>query len=131
VGHAGDGNVHCNIIRLGGTDEEWHEALEASIADLIDLGLSMGGTVSGEHGLGYTKRPVPRKESRRDASRVDEGYLRGSSTPTVFSTLTRFGVEASITSLILLNLLSLIHLSEPVEPPKKATLTERVTALEN
>jgi glycolate oxidase len=56
VGHAGDGNVHCNIIRQGGTDEEWHEALEASIADLIDLGLSMGGTVSGEHGLGYTKR---------------------------------------------------------------------------
>jgi glycolate oxidase len=56
VGHAGDGNVHCNIIRLGGTDEEWHEALESSIADLIDLGLSMGGTVSGEHGLGYTKR---------------------------------------------------------------------------
>jgi len=56
VGHAGDGNVHCNIIRLGGTDEEWHEALEASIGDLIDLGLAMGGTVSGEHGLGYTKR---------------------------------------------------------------------------
>jgi glycolate oxidase len=56
VGHAGDGNVHCNIIRLTGTDEEWHEALEESISDLIDLGLSMGGTVSGEHGLGYTKR---------------------------------------------------------------------------
>ncbi len=56
VGHAGDGNVHCNIIRLAGKDEEWHEALEASISDLIDLGLGMGGTVSGEHGLGYTKR---------------------------------------------------------------------------
>ena len=56
VGHAGDGNVHCNIIRLGGTDEEWHETLEDSISDLIDLSLGMGGTVSGEHGLGYTKR---------------------------------------------------------------------------
>ncbi|MCX6649813.1 MAG: FAD-binding oxidoreductase [Candidatus Bathyarchaeota archaeon] len=56
VGHAGDGNIHCNIIRLGGTDEEWHEQLEATISDLIDLGLGMGGTVSGEHGLGYTKR---------------------------------------------------------------------------
>jgi glycolate oxidase len=56
VGHAGDGNVHCNIIRLGGTDVEWREALEASINDLIDISLSMGGTISGEHGLGYTKR---------------------------------------------------------------------------
>jgi glycolate oxidase len=56
VGHAGDGNIHCNVIRLGGTDEEWHEELEATISDLIDLGLGMGGTVSGEHGLGYTKR---------------------------------------------------------------------------
>jgi glycolate oxidase len=56
VGHAGDGNIHCNVIRLGGTDEEWHEELEATISDLIDLSLGMGGTVSGEHGLGYTKR---------------------------------------------------------------------------
>jgi glycolate oxidase len=56
VGHAGDGNIHCNVIRLGGSDEEWHGQLEATIRDLIDLGLSMGGTVSGEHGLGYTKR---------------------------------------------------------------------------
>jgi glycolate oxidase len=56
VGHAGDGNIHCNILRIGGTDEEWHESLEACISDLIDIGLSMGGTVSGEHGLGYTKR---------------------------------------------------------------------------
>jgi glycolate oxidase len=56
VGHAGDGNVHCNVIRLSGTNEEWHDALEATISDLIDLGLRMGGTVSGEHGLGYTKR---------------------------------------------------------------------------
>ncbi len=56
VGHAGDGNIHCNVIRLGGTDETWHEELEATISELIDLSLSMGGTVSGEHGLGYTKR---------------------------------------------------------------------------
>jgi glycolate oxidase len=56
VGHAGDGNIHCNVIRLGGTDEEWHEELETTISDLIDLSISMGGTISGEHGLGYTKR---------------------------------------------------------------------------
>lgn len=56
VGHAGDGNIHCFIVRLRQSDEEWPGVLEATIADLIDLSLSMGGTVSGEHGLGYTKR---------------------------------------------------------------------------
>ena len=35
---------------------DWNEALEATISNLIDISLSMGGTVSGEHGLGYTKR---------------------------------------------------------------------------
>ena len=56
VGHAGDGNIHCNVIRVGQSDEEWKKALEATLSDLIDLGLSLGGTISGEHGLGYTKR---------------------------------------------------------------------------
>jgi glycolate oxidase len=56
VGHAGDGNIHCNIIRLDGTDAEWHTELEETISELVDLGLGMGGTISGEHGLGYTKR---------------------------------------------------------------------------
>ena len=56
VGHAGDGNIHCNIIRLDGTDAEWHTELEETISELVDLGLGMGGTVSVEHGLGYTKR---------------------------------------------------------------------------
>jgi glycolate oxidase len=56
VGHAGDGNIHCFIVRLKQSDGEWPLVLEATISDLIDLSLSMGGTVSGEHGLGYTKR---------------------------------------------------------------------------
>ena len=56
VGHAGDGNIHCNILRQGQNDEEWPVVLEGAIAELIDISLGMGGTVSGEHGLGYTKR---------------------------------------------------------------------------
>ncbi len=56
VGHAGDGNIHCNILRQGQSDEVWPVVLENTIEELIDISLSMGGTVSGEHGLGYTKR---------------------------------------------------------------------------
>lgn len=57
VGHAGDGNIHCNIIRQGQNEKDWPIVLEETISDLVDTGIKMGGTVSGEHGLGYTKRP--------------------------------------------------------------------------
>jgi glycolate oxidase len=56
IGHAGDGNLHYNIIKLDQTDSEWPEILEETLSELIDLALEMGGTISGEHGLGYTKR---------------------------------------------------------------------------
>ncbi|TRO48285.1 FAD-binding oxidoreductase [Candidatus Bathyarchaeota archaeon] len=56
VGHAGDGNVH-SIIARGDLDEEtWRRVLEAVIGELIDLALSLGGTISGEHGLGLAKK---------------------------------------------------------------------------
>ena len=63
VGHAGDGNLHYFIIRLEGTtDEEWPGRMEAALSDLIDMSLEMGGTVSGEHGVGYTKRQYLERE---------------------------------------------------------------------
>ena len=62
VGHAGDGNVH-SIITRGELDEDtWREVLDAVIEELIDLALSLGGTISGEHGLGLAKkRYLPRQ----------------------------------------------------------------------
>ena len=57
LGHAGDGNVHSIIARGPDEDrEEWMKKLEAAIEELIDLGLNLGGTVSGEHGVGYAKK---------------------------------------------------------------------------
>lgn len=56
LGHAGDGNIHVNVLRLNQTDEHWRETIENSMKDLIELSINLGGTVSGEHGLGYTKK---------------------------------------------------------------------------
>lgn len=57
VGHAGDGNLHYNIIKPDNiVSDEWPVIMEAALSDLIDLSLEMGGTISGEHGLGYTKK---------------------------------------------------------------------------
>jgi len=55
-GHAGDGNIHPSILcdlSKPGEEERVHHAVE----DLFDATLSVGGTLSGEHGIGITKRP--------------------------------------------------------------------------
>jgi glycolate oxidase len=63
VGHAGDGNLHYNIMKPDDMSmEAWPEAMESALSDLIDLSHEMGGTASGEHGLGYTKRHYLERE---------------------------------------------------------------------
>lgn len=52
-GHLGDGNLHVNLLGAGETDPA---ELEAQLLDLFRLALSLGGTLSGEHGIGLTKR---------------------------------------------------------------------------
>lgn len=55
-GHAGDGNVHVNILFDRKILEE-ASAVELAVRDLFGKVLEMGGTLSGEHGVGMTKRP--------------------------------------------------------------------------
>jgi glycolate oxidase len=56
-GHAGDGNLHVNIIRGGLDDRVWHEELPKAIREIFELTVSLGGTLSGEHGIGLVQRP--------------------------------------------------------------------------
>ena len=76
VGHAGDGNIHCMILRQGQSDDEWPLVLEATIGELIDISLRMGGTVSGEHGLGYTKRHYLEKRVGRTQVEIMKAIKR-------------------------------------------------------
>ncbi|WP_028852034.1 FAD-binding oxidoreductase [Thermocrispum municipale] len=55
VGHAGDGNMHPTIVYDAGSEDEFRRAREA-FNDILDLGLSLGGTVTGEHGIGKIKQ---------------------------------------------------------------------------
>lgn len=59
-GHAGDGNVHpsvlCDLAKEG-EEERVHQAIN----EIFDAALSVGGTLSGEHGIGLTKRPYLKK----------------------------------------------------------------------
>jgi glycolate oxidase subunit GlcD len=55
VGHAGDGNMHPTIVYSPDAPEEFERAQQA-FDDIMELGLSLGGTVTGEHGVGKMKR---------------------------------------------------------------------------
>ncbi|MBM3427907.1 MAG: FAD-binding protein [Bacteroidetes bacterium] len=56
-GHAGDGNLHVNIIKDELTDEQWHGMLPQAITEIFQKTVALGGTLSGEHGIGYVQRP--------------------------------------------------------------------------
>ena len=54
-GHAGDGNLHVNFLGITGSEQELRET-EAGVPRLFDKTLELGGTLSGEHGIGITKK---------------------------------------------------------------------------
>lgn len=55
AGHAADGNIHVNILKEKMTDEEWNEKLPALQDELYTMVYSLGGKLSGEHGIGYKR----------------------------------------------------------------------------
>ena len=56
-GHAGDGNLHVNIIKGEMDDRSWNERLPEGIREIFQLCKSLGGTISGEHGIGLVQKP--------------------------------------------------------------------------
>lgn len=55
-GHAGDGNLHVNIIKGNMSDLDWNNKLKNGIREIFELTVSLGGTISGEHGIGSVQR---------------------------------------------------------------------------
>jgi len=63
-GHAGDGNLHPTILTDRRNKEEW-KRVEEAIDDIFDVALGLGGTLSGEHGIGIAKSKYMEKETNR------------------------------------------------------------------
>ena len=55
-GHAGDGNIHVNVMLDKGNPLEFESAQEI-VTSLFETVIQMGGTITGEHGIGITKAP--------------------------------------------------------------------------
>lgn len=56
-GHAGDGNLHVNIIKGDMSDKKWNNELYKGIREIFTLTKKLGGTISGEHGIGLVQKP--------------------------------------------------------------------------
>jgi glycolate oxidase len=55
-GHAGDGNLHVNIIKGSMSDNDWNLKLPKGITEIFELCKELGGTISGEHGIGLVQK---------------------------------------------------------------------------
>lgn len=55
-GHAGDGNLHTNVM-LQANDEDTRRRGAATVREVFQKACELGGTISGEHGVGYAKAP--------------------------------------------------------------------------
>lgn len=55
-GHAGDGNLHVNIIKGEMNDADWKTEVPKGIREIFELTVALKGTLSGEHGIGYVQK---------------------------------------------------------------------------
>ncbi|HOA08133.1 MAG TPA: FAD-linked oxidase C-terminal domain-containing protein [Spirochaetota bacterium] len=55
-GHAGDGNIHINILKGGMDDIEWNKMKPEIRRMIYTYAIEMGGVITGEHGVGYTRK---------------------------------------------------------------------------
>ena len=73
-GHAGDGNLHANILYAG---PEERPRVDRALAELMAITIELGGTITGEHGVGIAKR-----RSRRDKPPIGKITTSRVRTPT-------------------------------------------------
>ncbi|MFW6381691.1 MAG: FAD-binding oxidoreductase, partial [Bacillota bacterium] len=60
-GHAGDGNLHATLVKDPDQSmEEWYQTEEKALEELYQATAELGGTISGEHGIGSKRKPFMR-----------------------------------------------------------------------
>lgn len=74
-GHAGDGNLHCNIM-YDKQDKDQFRRAEKAVDELFAATLDLGGTITGEHGVGITKMKYLPREIRSTELALMKGIKR-------------------------------------------------------
>ena len=55
-GHAGDGNLHVQVLRIKEDEDTWRQKTPNVIKDIFRIAIDLGGTITAEHGIGLAKR---------------------------------------------------------------------------
>jgi len=55
-GHAGDGNIHVDFLRRDADDPRWDEAIGRAVRDVLEATVSLGGSITAEHGVGLLRK---------------------------------------------------------------------------
>jgi glycolate oxidase len=74
-GHAGDGNLHVNVMLDKRSRDEVRRA-EALVTELFEVTMKLDGTISGEHGIGITKMQYLPDQLGPDGIRIQYGIKR-------------------------------------------------------
>ena len=77
-GHAGDGNLHCNVLF---DREEERPAVDEAVAEILRAAVDLGGTITGEHGVGLAQARLPRSTSRARELVALQRRLKGAFDP--------------------------------------------------
>lgn len=72
-GHAGDGNLHAYMLKDDLSDEEWELRVSAAMEKVYAKARDLKGQVSGEHGIGYAKKPYLRESLPIDSLELMNG----------------------------------------------------------
>jgi glycolate oxidase len=75
VGHAGDGNMHPTVV-FDADDADEARRAQAAFGAVMDLGLELGGTITGEHGIGVLKKEWLTREIGPVAMRLHRDIKR-------------------------------------------------------
>jgi glycolate oxidase len=72
-GHAADGNIHVNVVQPPGERQRWLAHRDAAVTEIFRAVVGLGGTITGEHGVGLTQRaylPLRHSQESLDAMRA-------------------------------------------------------------
>jgi glycolate oxidase len=69
-GHAGDGNLHIHPIRGNLSEEEWTQKLPRVMDEVYKASIKIGGAISGEHGIGLSKKHYFQEDSDKEQIRL-------------------------------------------------------------
>lgn len=75
-GHAGDGNLHAYILRDDLGEEEWEHKMNLAMEKLYARGRELQGQVSGEHGIGFAKKPYMKEAINPEVISIMSGIKK-------------------------------------------------------